>query len=109
MKLPRKQRSISATGLEWDAIRGIADDLGVPVSKLIIERVLGTTDDLHPQPRHPDSRQNPFPDRTALRETLGEILLLAAIARDNMEARGQQDRLEAITKRVTARLDLWGL
>ena len=96
----RKQRSIATTDDEWNAIKMRADHLGISISRLVIETILKkpVSDDESPSPI-----TNELLD--AQREILREVLILGAIARDNMEQRGAGEKFDAITKKIEARLN----
>ena len=98
-KYPRKQRSISATDPEWNGIKRIAEELDIPVSQLIIERVLrGRGQD--PSPIAHNMVMND--------EVVRELLLLSTIARENLEKRDELNRLKAIEERVERRMLILG-
>ena len=99
-KQRRKQRSITTTDAEWNEIKRIAKDLNIPVSQLIVERVI--------QGRGDDS--SPIPIAVLLnREVVRELLMLATIAKQNLKNKGQEDRLGYILESVEKRLDMLGL
>ena len=100
-KQRRKPRSITTTDAEWNEIKRIAKELDIPVSQLIIERVLRGRG----QDSFPNTASSPFWSR----EVVGELLLLATIARENLEKRDELNRLKDIELRVERRLDLLGL
>ena len=95
-----KQRSITATDDDWNAVKKRADYFGIPISRLVIEAILQkpVSDDESPSPI-----TNELLD--AQREILREVLILGAIARDNMEQRGAGEKFDAITKKIDARLN----
>ena len=100
-KQRRKPRSITTTDAEWNEIKRIAKDLDIPVSQLIIERVLRGRG----QDSFSDTNSSPFWSRSVV----GELLLLSTIARENLEKKGEVNRLKAIELRVERLLELLGL
>ena len=96
----RKQRSIATTDDEWNAIKMRADHLGISISRLITEKVLGSpvSDDESSSPAIHDLL-------AAHQEILREVLIVGAIARDNMEQRDAGEKYDAITKKIDARLN----
>ena len=95
-----KQRSITATDDDWNAVKKRADYFGVSISRLVIETILKkpVSDDESPSPV-----TNELLD--AQREILREVLILGAITRDNMERRDDGARFDAIAKKIELRLN----
>jgi hypothetical protein len=103
-KSPRKQRSIAATDAEWDAMKTRAERLGIPLSRLIIEKVLeGPISNGAEQPQIAPQAINEI--LATQREVLHEVLLFSAIACDDMEQRGEGEKLKAIRRRIETRLN----
>ncbi len=90
----------TATDDDWNAVKKRADYFGVSISRLVIETILKkpVSDDESPSPV-----TNELLD--AQREMLREVLILGAIARDNMEQRGAGEKFDAITKKIGGRLN----
>ncbi len=90
----------TATDDDWNAVKKRADYFGVSISRLVIETILKkpVSDD-----ESPSLLSNELLD--AQREMLREVLILGAIARDNMEQRGAGEKFDAITKKIGARLN----
>ena len=99
-KSNHKQRSITATDDDWNAVKKRADYFGVSISRLVIDTILKkpVSDDESPSPI-----TNELLD--AQREMLREVLIVGAIARDNMEQRDAGEKYDAITKKIDARLN----
>ncbi|ADE39996.1 hypothetical protein [Candidatus Puniceispirillum marinum] len=98
----RKNRCISATDSEWQAVTEMARVAGMPISRFVLQRVLT------PSPITTDADQSALPE-TAQWDQLHAVLTLMQITEENMTRRGDTDRLEAIRAEVEKRINAWQL
>lgn len=100
--LRRKARCVMANNAEWDAISAKANALGISKSRLLIETALTPSVNI----RQHDSVALP---ESAQWDLLRELLVLAAIAEDNLQQRGDVERLAQIREKVHARIKSYEL
>lgn len=98
----RKNRCISATDSEWQAVADMARAAGMPISRFVLQRILT------PSPITTDADQSVLPER-AQWDQFHAVLTLMRIAEDNMTKRGDANRLASIRAEVEQRINAWQL
>lgn len=96
----RKNRCISATDSEWQAVSDMASAAGMPISRFVLQRVLT------PSPITTDTDQSALPE-AAQWDQLHAVLTLMQITEENMIKRGDANRLASIRAEVGQRVTAW--
>lgn len=94
---PRKNRCISATDSEWRAISDMAHAAGMPISRFVLQKVLT------PAISASNAERRSLPE-AAEWDQLRDVMTLMRIAEENMERRGDADRLASIRAEVEQRI-----
>lgn len=98
----RTNRCITATDDEWQTVTEMARVVGMPITRFVLERALASA------ANGSWTEQSLLPE-SAQWDQLRAILTLMRIAEENMERRGETDRLDAIRTEVEERISAWKL
>ena len=93
----RRNRCISATDSEWQAISDMAHAAGMPISRFVLQKVLT------PAISASNAERRSLPE-AAEWDQLRDVMTLMRIAEENMERRGDADRLASIRAEVEQRI-----
>ena len=98
----RTNRCISATDSEWRAVSDMASAAGMTISRFVLQRVLT------PSISAADAERCSLPEAAEWNQ-LRAVMILMRIAEENMERRGDTDRLNLIRAEVEERISAWRL